>query len=504
MRVRYKYPAVLFFDLAFIALALTLSLLIKGADLRRAIVAYQGPMLIFTAVWLSGSIIFRKYQISREVSTQAASLNLLKMNVMLFLGVTFVIFLMQQDYSRGVLIGAALFTTTFELIATYAYMLDRHLSMSSKAVEAYLDQTVQLEPEVEQVVQGVELDGRLRETILEESGPVAFDFIRAHLARYAGHTLFISTTTRFNILTQPDGVYHSIVNLHRSNDIPRINKFFETVNQKLPPGGLFMCCVETAKQRKARLLKKYPPILNYIYYPFDYVFKRVFPKFPGTKWLYFLITRGNNRVLSRAEALGRLYSCGFEVIGEENSNGRLCVAARKIKEPAFDMDPTYGPLVKLRRYGKDGKIIGVFKMRTMYPYSEYLQDFVYNHHRLDHGGKFKNDFRVTGPGRLMRKFWIDELPMIFNLLKGDLKVVGVRPLSKHYFSLYTPELQQRRIKHKPGLVPPFYVDMPKTLDEVMDSERRYLDAYEQHPWKTDWRYFWAAMNNIFLKRARSS
>ncbi len=504
MRVRYKYPAVLFFDLTFIAVALMLSLLIKGADLHRAVVSYRVPMLIFTIVWLSGSIIFRKYQISREVSMKAASLNLLKMNVILFLGVTFVIFLMQQDYSRGVLIGAAIFTTVLELIATYAYMLDRQLSISSRAVEEYLNLPVHQKPMVERTVQGVEIDARLRDTILEESGETAFDFICDQLGDATGQTLFISTTTKFNILTQPDGAYQSIVNLHRSNDIPRINKFFETVNEKLPPGGLFLCCVETAAQRKARLLKKYPPVLNHIYYPFDYIFKRVFPKFPGTKWLYFLITRGNNRVLSRAEALGRLYSCGFEVIDEENSNGRLCVAARKIKEPAFDMDPTYGPLVKLRRVGKDGNIIGVYKMRTMYPYSEYLQDFIFKKNHLDQGGKFRNDFRVTGLGRFMRRFWIDELPMLLNWLKGDLKLVGVRPLSKHYFSLYTPDLQERRIKYKPGLVPPFYVDLPKTLDEVMESERRYLDAYEQAPWKTDWRYFWAAMNNIFLKRARSS
>jgi lipopolysaccharide/colanic/teichoic acid biosynthesis glycosyltransferase len=207
--------------------------------------------------------------------------------------------------------------------------------------------------------------------------------------------------------------------------------------------------------------------------------------------------------MSRAEALGRLYSCGFEVIGEDNSNGRMCVAARKIKEPAFDMEPTYGPLVKLRRHGKDGKIIGVYKMRTMYPYSEYLQEYVFHNHKLADGGKFKDDFRITGMGHFMRKFWLDELPMLLNWLKGDLKLVGVRPLSKQYFGFYTPDLQQRRLKFKPGLVPPFYVDLPKTLDEVMDSEQRYLDAYEQHPYKTDWRYFWAAMYNIFIRRARS-
>lgn len=503
MKGRYRYPLIVLIDLLFIAASMALSLLIKGADLHRAFHVYAWPIGTFSVVWILGSILMRKYQISPDLHMHHVGRNILRVNVILFLLVTFFIFLLHQEYSRGILIGAAVATTAFELIAGYAYTLDKALGETSRIVDEYLDQPAEHEALIERSVAGVQLDERLHKTIVEESGETAFKFIDAQLGGHPGQTLFVSTTTSFNIQTQPDGVYKNIVNLHRSNDIPRINKFFESVNQKLPLGGLYLCCVETSAQRKARLLKKYPPLLNYMFYPLDYIFKRVFPKLPLTKNLYFLITRGNNRVISRAEALGRLYSCGFEVVGVENSNGRMCVAARKIKEPAFDMDPTYGPLVKLRRYGKDGKIIGVYKMRTMYPYSEYLQEYVFKSNHLADGGKFKDDFRITGMGRFMRKFWLDELPMLLNWVKGDLKLVGVRPLSRHYFSLYTPELQQRRLKYKPGLVPPFYVDLPKTLDEVMESEARYLDAYEQHPFKTDWTYFWKAMNNIFIKRARS-
>ena len=168
------------------------------------------------------------------------------------------------------------------------------------------------------------------------------------------------------------------------------------------------------------------------------------------------------------------------------------------------MSPTYGPVISLKRVGKHGKIIHVYKLRTMHPFAEYLQDYVYKHNDLEEGGKFKNDFRVSTLGRYMRKLWIDELPMIFNLLKGDLKIVGVRPLSRHYFSLYTKELQERRIKYKPGLVPPFYADMPRTLEEIMQSELRYLEAYEKSPLMTDIRYFFKAFNNIIFKKARSN
>nr|NQU93818.1 sugar transferase [Bacteroidota bacterium] len=161
-------------------------------------------------------------------------------------------------------------------------------------------------------------------------------------------------------------------------------------------------------------------------------------------------------------------------------------------------------MVRLKRIGKGGKVFGVYKMRTMHPFAEYLQQYVYEKYHLQSGGKFKDDFRVTTLGRFMRKLWLDELPMLLNVLKGDMKIVGVRPLSNQYFGLYSEELRNRRIKYKPGLVPPFYVDLPKTLEEIQASESRYLDEYDKHPLKTDVKYFFSAFHNIVFKKARSN
>ncbi|MGB4536222.1 MAG: sugar transferase, partial [Tenuifilaceae bacterium] len=271
----------------------------------------------------------------------------------------------------------------------------------------------------------------------------------------------------------------------------------------LPKGGFFVCMAETKNLRKARILKKYPPVINYIVYSIDFIIKRILPKFTLTKGIYFFLTRGQNRVITRAEVLGRLYSCGFEVVDEQFIDNHLYVISRKIKQPAYDLEATYGPLVKLRRIGKGGKEIKVYKMRTMHPYAEYLQEYIYQKHSLDEGGKFKDDFRVSTLGRIMRRLWIDELPMLINLFRGELKIVGVRPLSKQYFSLYTTELQEKRIKTKPGLIPPFYVDKPETLEGIMASEHKYLDAYFKHPFLTDFKYFFKAVYNIVVKRYRS-
>jgi len=128
---------------------------------------------------------------------------------------------------------------------------------------------------------------------------------------------------------------------------------------------------------------------------------------------------------------------------------------------------------------------------------------VYEKFNLQEGGKFKNDFRVTTSGKIFRKFWLDEMPMFINIIAGDMKLVGVRPLSRQYFELYSEELKEKRLKTKPGLIPPFYADMPKTLEEIMASEMRYLEAHEKHPFITDVRYFFKAMWNILFKGARS-
>jgi lipopolysaccharide/colanic/teichoic acid biosynthesis glycosyltransferase len=339
--------------------------------------------------------------------------------------------------------------------------------------------------------------------IVEETSESTFSFIQNYLLAKGKNNLIISTSTVFNILNQSQIHYNLIINLKRINDFQFINKFFEAVNSKLPDGGIFIDWVETYELRKKRILSKFPGGINYCIYTIDFLFKRVFPKLPITKKIYFFITKGRNRVLSKAETFGRLYSCGFEILDEQLIENRLFFVVEKVKSPAFDDHPTYGPLIRLKRIGKGGKFIDVYKFRTMHAYSEYLQGYVYLQNDLQEGGKFRDDFRITTVGRIFRKLWIDELPMLINMIKGELKLVGVRPLSQHYFNLYSQEMQEKRMKHKPGLIPPFYADLPKTLDEIMESEKRYLDSFEKQPFLTDVRYFFKAMINILFKHARS-
>lgn len=298
---------------------------------------------------------------------------------------------------------------------------------------------------------------------------------------------------------------NAIINLERINDVKKLNNFIKENNKKLNLGGVFIGCVETYTVRKNRILNKFPKPFNHIYYFLDFILTRVFPKIWLTSRVYFYLSGGKGRVLSKTEVLGRLVYCGFGIIEVKEINNLLYFVVKKVSDPQFDaFRPKYGFLIKLPRIGKNGKIIRVYKLRTMHAYSEYIQQYVFEQNQLAEGGKLKDDFRISSYGMKLRKYWIDELPMIINLFKGEMKLVGVRPLSKHYMSLYDKELRRLRIKTKPGLLPPFYVDMPKTIEEIIASEKKYILAYLKNPVKTDFIYLMKILQNILLRGKRSA
>ncbi len=355
----------------------------------------------------------------------------------------------------------------------------------------------------EGVVRDLYKQNKAADAISRGYGPEVLEFLKKFVPLGSDQTCIMATNDIFNVHSLSDNYFNHVVNLCRINDIPRISSFYKAANGKLPSNGTLIGCMETKNIRKHRILRKYPRGLAEIYYVFDFILKRIFPKLPVTRKIYFKITAGRNRVLSRTEAMGRLYAAGFEMIEEREFGNLLFYVARKKKAPLFDERPSYGPICRMRRIGQHGKIITVYKLRTMHAFSEYLQPYIYEKNSLQPGGKFRNDFRISTLGRLLRKYWIDELPMFVNLLKGDIKLVGVRPLSSHYLGLYSNELKVRRLDYKPGLVPPFYADMPKTFEEILASEKKYLDAYDKAPLRTDVRYLGKALWNIVFKRVRS-
>ncbi len=337
--------------------------------------------------------------------------------------------------------------------------------------------------------------------------PEVYDFLDKSLDLHSfdyNSSLIIKSDNISNIDFLPDGNLKFLLNLEKVNHIQHTNEYLAEVNNKLALGGIYTGHFETSYLRHQSFLKKYPYYFGQLFYFIDFILNRVISKLNLTKRFYSWVTKGAHRVLPLAEGLGRLYFSGFEVMNLKIIDGTMYFIVKKIKEPVREIVPSTGLIFKMKRLGKDGRQIFVYKFRTMHAYSEYLQDFIYKKFDLQEGGKFKNDFRITFWGSILRKLWIDELPMIYNLLKGDLKLVGPRPLSQHYFNLYSEELKKKRLQCKPGLIPPFYADNPKTLDEIMKSEQKYLVSYSKDYFITDVKYFFHCFHNILFNGARSN
>jgi exopolysaccharide biosynthesis polyprenyl glycosylphosphotransferase len=129
------------------------------------------------------------------------------------------------------------------------------------------------------------------------------------------------------------------------------------------------------------------------------------------------------------------------------------------------------------RAGRDGKPFTMVKFRTMVADAEErLRDLVDIEKLEEPAFKIPDDPRVTRSGRFLRRTSLDELPQLFNVLRGDMSLVGPRPEEEAVVALYD-ERQRIRLAVKPGLTGPMQVygrgDL--TFEERLAMERDYLD-----------------------------
>lgn len=262
---------------------------------------------------------------------------------------------------------------------------------------------------------------------------------------------------------------------------------------------------ETLKGRSRRIQKVYPKTIAKSLFIIDFIFHRVFSRLFIVKNIYSYISKGKIKILSKAEALGRMVFSGYQIESVENFNGLCTVLIKKSGQKLINKKPSFGPVFKMNRIGKNGKMIGVYKIRTMHPYSEYLQDFLIKLNGYGDQGKPKNDFRVTTWGRILRKYWIDEIPQLINVMKLEMKLVGLRPVSEYYFNELDQFQKERRLEQKPGCIPPYIAfNMGSSKDQVLKAEEMYLNMKKSKPFTTDTRVFFMAIKNIFFSKKRGS
>jgi lipopolysaccharide/colanic/teichoic acid biosynthesis glycosyltransferase len=118
------------------------------------------------------------------------------------------------------------------------------------------------------------------------------------------------------------------------------------------------------------------------------------------------------------------------------------------------------------RVGRGGRLFRIYKFRTM----------VVDAHLRGPGVTTQGDPRVTPVGRWLRRTKLDELPQLFNVLLGDMSLVGARPEDPRYVARYT-ETQREILRHRPGITSPASLTFRREEELLAgpDWEQRYLE-----------------------------
>lgn len=140
-----------------------------------------------------------------------------------------------------------------------------------------------------------------------------------------------------------------------------------------------------------------------------------------------------------------------------------------------------GPLFfKQRRVGKNGRYFNIVKFRSMYVDAEERKKDLMDQNEMN-GAMFKitNDPRVTKVGKFIRSTSLDEFPQFFNVVKGDMSLVGTRPPTVDEFEEYSP-YHKRRLSLKPGITGLWQVSGRSNIDdfeEVVRLDLEYIDNW---------------------------
>ena len=147
--------------------------------------------------------------------------------------------------------------------------------------------------------------------------------------------------------------------------------------------------------------------------------------------------------------------------------------------------PGADPIYTQYRVGKNGRVFKFYKLRSMVPEADQMLDSLLDQNEME-GPAFKisNDPRITRVGRVIRKTCIDELPQLWNILKGDMSFVGPRPPLPREVEQYN-DFQRNRLSVVPGLTCYWQIQPNRnslTFDKWLELDLKYI---EERNVKTD-------------------
>ena len=149
-----------------------------------------------------------------------------------------------------------------------------------------------------------------------------------------------------------------------------------------------------------------------------------------------------------------------------------------------------------RRVGLNGRVFKMFKFRTMVPNAEEKLDSLRAMNEMTGPVfKIKNDPRITRVGHVIRKISVDELPQLFNVLKGDMSIVGPRPALPAEVLQYG-DFEKQRLFVVPGLTCYWQIQPRRndlSFEEWVDLDVRYI---QERSFTTDWRIIFKTVGAV--------
>ncbi len=196
------------------------------------------------------------------------------------------------------------------------------------------------------------------------------------------------------------------------------------------------------------------------------------------------LIRKYNRYFRRLIYVGTLSGCKRALDIAVSFTMILLLLPLYITVALFVKYTSHGPaLFKQHRVGKNGQQFGMYKFRTMYSDAERRKAALQKENEMEGGilFKMKDDPRITPIGKYLRKYSIDELPQLWNVLKGDMSLVGPRPPVPDEVKQYSTA-DRRRLEIKPGLTCLWQISgrSEVSFKRQVKLDVNYVDSF--HPW----------------------
>lgn len=158
--------------------------------------------------------------------------------------------------------------------------------------------------------------------------------------------------------------------------------------------------------------------------------------------------------------------------------------------------PGESPIFIQTRVGKNGKEFRFFKFRTMYPDAEsHLEQLLAKNEMNGPVFKIKDDPRITKVGKILRRTSMDELPQLWNILKGDMSLVGPRPALPRETAQYDEEAR-KRLEVIPGLTC-YWQIQPKrnslSFEEWLALDMKYI---RERSYLVDWKILFGTIGAV--------